>query len=1016
MHRSAPALLLMLFLITFLPASNAYADLAIRRLEGRVYAPMQVCRDGIEFAYGFQGQQAGAFDETFGMFLQADPYTPEDLPPTSFARNRGVFHGYAVAQPLATALPYFPYDSFNNQFGTGAFDADVSQIVIGARRAWIRPLEPGSLVVTTWGLSVVGGPFGFSYGPPDSVVFGEFVRDAARTSDVIGDCYLFTAPDILRQPQSTLVVSGQRARLTVLASVNGAARYQWYEGAQNDISRPVRGATGSLLQTPPVQNATRFWVRVSSASGTVDSAAAAVNLVQFPRFLPLIGRPGRATTSLPSALLASNAGALYGQPDFSSGIARRGAIDAHSFEAPSGVAIDANGGAYVVDSANHRVLYYPSGASVASRVYGQANFSTNTANRDQRGLPNQPSATSLFVPVAVALGNDGVYIADSYNHRVLFFPGETTTASRVYGQPNFTTRTLRPAAATSLQRPGGVVVAPDGVYIADSANHRVLFFAGTSTTASRVYGQPDLNSNAELEPSATTLRSPLGLAVTDEGLYVADRDHGRVLFFAGASTTATRVFGQTDFTTSQDFFLETSADRLRYPTDVAVMGSNLYVADGGNHRVLRFAATTSASSALAVYGQASFTDSSSNRGGAAGADTLALPYGLAANAQGLYVADLKNHRVLSFPPEATLASRVYAQTSFDTGQPLRQQVSARSLDNPQGVAVADDGGVYVADTSSSRVLYYPPGSTTASRVYGQPDLSSHSPNRGLFTVAADTLAIPGGLALAEDGLYVADTGNHRVLFFPDDATTATRVYGQAALADEAFPNRFLDDPQADTLASPTAVAVGHGGIYIADAGNNRVLFFPDNATTATRVYGQPSFNSSLPNRVGSVIGGPTAENLFMPTGLTLATDGLYVADSYNHRVLYYPGTSTTATRVYGQPNLTSGVANNSGDGTTRAPRATNLLLPLGVTLSPQGLWIADSGNHRLLFYPTTTTTATKILGQSNLGAGVPNNNGNGGLGPPSAASLHSPVGLAFAQGQLYVADRHNHRVLVYALP
>ena len=43
---------------------------------------------------------------------------------------------------------------------------------------------------------------------------------------------------------------------------------------------------------------------------------------------------------------------------------------------------------------------------------------------------------------------------------------------------------------------------------------------------------------------------------------------------------------------------------------------------------------------------------------------------------------------------------------------------------------------------------------------------------------------------------------------------------------------------ADSLAQPVGACVGSDGVYIADSGNNRVLFFSGNFTTAVRVYGQ----------------------------------------------------------------------------------------------------------------------------------------------------------------------------------
>jgi hypothetical protein len=74
-------------------------------------------------------------------------------------------------------------------------------------------------------------------------------------------------------------------------------------------------------------------------------------------------------------------------------------------------------------------------------------------------------------------------------------------------------------------------------------------------------------------------------------------------------------------------------------------------------------------------------------------------------------------------------------------------------------------------------------------------------------------------------------------------------------------------------------------------------------------------------------------------------DGVYISDSGNHRVLFYPGTSTTATRVFGQPNMTDNADNNGG------VSANSLSFPLGLHVGILGLYVVDNGNQRVLFYP-----------------------------------------------------------------
>ncbi len=212
----------------------------------------------------------------------------------------------------------------------------------------------------------------------------------------------------------------------------------------------------------------------------------------------------------------------------------------------------------------------------------------------------------------------------------------------------------------------------------------------------------------------------------------------------------------------------------------------------------------------------------------------------------LYVADTRNHRVLFYPAGSTTATRVYGQGgSFISNLANNGGVSADSLDSPEGVAVDGSGNLYVADTENMRVLFYPNGSTTATRVYGQGgSFTNNANNNG--GVSANSLLVPEAVAVDGGGnLYVADTSNNRVLFYPAGSTTATQVYGQGGDFTQT-----AEGTSATSLSGPSGVAVDSSGdLYVSDTLNNRVLFYPYNNTTATQVYGQGgSFTSNNGNR------------------------------------------------------------------------------------------------------------------------------------------------------------------------
>ena len=353
---------------------------------------------------------------------------------------------------------------------------------------------------------------------------------------------------------------------------------------------------------------------------------------------------------------------------------------------------------------------------------------------------------------------------------------------------------------------------------------------------------------------------------------------------------------------------------------------------------------------------------------------------------------------------STTASAVYGQAGAFTTAAI-SATSSDSLSSPRGVAADANGNIYVADRDNNRVLFFPFGQSTATRVYGQ---------GGSFTtnaagLSAGSFTTPNRVTIDSAGLYVSDAGNNRVLFFPGTSTTPTRVYGEGGSFTSSTFN--ASGINADSLGSTRGIAVdAAGNVYIADAGNNRVLFYPAGTTTATRVYGQNgSFTTGLVNNTGGVAGVISAESLNQPNGLRLDTAGnLYVADQSNNRVLMYPAGQTTATVVYGQGgSFATGTANNGGVSASSLNIPSNLALDGG-----NNLYVAESNNNRVLFFPAGQTTATAVYGQAGSFTSNLINNTAGVANTVSATSLRAPnsVDLDFA-GNIYISDATNNRVL-----
>lgn len=381
---------------------------------------------------------------------------------------------------------------------------------------------------------------------------------------------------------------------------------------------------------------------------------------------------------------------------------------------------------------------------------------------------------------------------------------------------------------------------------------------------------------------------------------------------------------------------------------------------------------------VGVFGQPDFTSGGANQNGAAGANTLNYPLGIVMDeTNGFYVADRNNHRVLYFANDGNQeADRVYGQygdltahISNNNGQGNSGAPSADSLSMPTAVVLDSQGGLYVTDRDNHRVLYFAnDGNTTADRVYGQfgnfnTNMVNNDGTGNYGEPSADNFStyILGIAIDSQDGIYVSDSASHRVLYFANDGdTTADRVYGQHGNFNTGVRNNDgtgkIGTPSADSLNFPRGLAVDSSdGLYIADRDNNRILYFAnDGDTTAERVYGQfGDFTTNAESNDGSGgVGTASADNFSHPKAIAIGPNGgLYVADSFHHRVLYFASDGdTTADGVYGQfQNLTTGVMNNDGNGSSGAVSGDNLNGPQGIVVAPDGrFYVADTGNNRIL--------------------------------------------------------------------
>jgi uncharacterized protein (TIGR03663 family) len=257
-----------------------------------------------------------------------------------------------------------------------------------------------------------------------------------------------------------------------------------------------------------------------------------------------------------------------------------------------------------------------------------------------------------------------------------------------------------------------------------------------------------------------------------------------------------------------------------------------------------------------------------------GRGQFAEPRGLAADARGnLYVADTKNSRIQVFDGTGQFV-REFGSKGPGDGQ----------FNEPCGVAVDPQGEIWVADTWNQRIAHFAPDGKFA----------------GSFVDAEKPFFGPRSVIASRNFLYVADTGNKRIVRFDKQGNKLSEWGGNGI-----GPGQFVEPVG---LAADAA-----GNIYVADTGNHRVQVFDPEGKFMRQfpVSGWKDFYTEPYIAVGP-------------------SDTLFVTDSVAARIAQYDASGALK----------------------RAWKAEkDFKQPTGITLDSFGrLTVSDRGTHRLFVW------------------------------------------------------------------
>ena len=317
-------------------------------------------------------------------------------------------------------------------------------------------------------------------------------------------------------------------------------------------------------------------------------------------------------------------------------------------------------------------------------------------------------------------------------------------------------------------------------------------------------GKAGSSGSSDGTGTAALFNSPSAITTDGTNLYVADSGNNtirKIVIASGAVTifsgSANGDSGSTDGTGTAALF--------NHPSGITTDGTNLYVADSGNHTIRKIVIATVEVTTLA--------GTAGTSGSADGTGTAALfnnPLGVASDVNDVYVADSGNNTIrkiaIATGEVTTLAGTAEASGATDgTG-------TAALFNNPADIA-SDGTNLYVADSGNNtirKIVIATVEVTTLAGTAGSPGAADGTGTAALFNN-------PLGIATDRTNLYVADSGNNtirKIVIAKGTVTTFAGKAGSSGSTDETGTAALFNNP--------VGVATVGAVLYVGDTGNNTI--------------------------------------------------------------------------------------------------------------------------------------------------------------------------------------------------
>jgi len=280
-------------------------------------------------------------------------------------------------------------------------------------------------------------------------------------------------------------------------------------------------------------------------------------------------------------------------------------------------------------------------SNTSSSSSSESSAVTTLAGTGSSGSANGTGTLASFKG-AMGITTDGtkLYESDTYNHLISKIVISTGVVTTLAGTGSAGSADNSTGTSASFNGPRGITTDGTNLYVADFSNHlirKIVISTGVVTTvAGKLWGGAGDPGSANGTGTSASFNGPVEITTVGTNLYVADQSN--LLFLMLLPPTATVTTFAAIVPSGSANGTGTSAS-FNSPDAITTDGTNLYVADYGNHLIRKIVILTGAVTTVAGTGS---TGSANGTGTSASFNN---PQGITTDGTNLYVADMSNHLI-----------------------------------------------------------------------------------------------------------------------------------------------------------------------------------------------------------------------------------------------------------------------------------------------------------------------------------------------------------------------------------